>query len=435
MLWHKEPVKNSNIPEYVDLWRRLPRNYMRRHVDLDAKSGNPKKSDKKSTNYRKIGFHCMERANYKLAIEFFNKSICFAKTDSNSANISYGYRSRCFFKLREFVASVKDIELAKDGNYPDLLLADLNKHERACKTLLEQMQPSEMVQRNDLIYSKNGTDQLEFNTFGSNIRPNREIKVGETVCVDEPLCAVLVDQFYKRCSTCLQIRLNLIPCRICVKAMFCSDECRISGIHKKCCTVIWKGKPTGDQMLLLCTLLIVLDLFPSLDDLINIIETFNAATNVTPMRSNLMTMKYRQFFEACKREHYAASDFIKSVVNSLPVFWAIVKHRVYGEQFQSDKSKHFLIHLIAHHWQFIARNLHTTFRAPGTPINLEIMQTDPYAKVICLMKLAMKHSCVPNVYPIAVDKNVIYKAIRPIKTNEFIGISYVIRINIAFPIA
>lgn len=425
MLWHKERIRNSET--YIDLWQIVPRNYLRLQIDTNSTSANPRKSEKRSRKFRKIGLDCMAKAYYTLAIEWMNKSICYARLDSNSANISYVHRSECFYQLKAYAACVKDIEMVKNDPSIDFMLADLYQRERTCNSMLGR-QRNQNIQQNDIIFNINYNDQLEFTTDASTLRPNRGIEVGETVCVDEPFCAVLVDQVFARCATCFRSELNLIPCGRCTKAMFCSVHCQAVGIHEKCCTVIWPSKPTGNQMLVLCTLLIVFELFPSLEHLINTIETFNSGTNLEPIRCNRMTMKYRQFFEACHRTEYTCNDFVRSIVNSLPIFYAIVKHRVLGRQFKSNKSQRFLIHLIAHHWQFIEKNLHTTLHAPSNEIKLKsaLVRTHPYAKAVCLTKLALKHSCVPNVQPINVGTNVIYKAIRPINTDEHLTISYVL---------
>lgn len=435
MLWQKEQLRDSEA--YTELWNTIPRNYLRRHIDTNSTSGKPRKSDKKSQKFRKISFDCMKRRNYSLAIEWLNKSICYAPSDSNGAHISYAHRSECFYHLKAYSACVKDIEMAKNGSSMNVaMLAELNQRERSCQSLLEQLQPNQTIKPSNLIYNNYNSDQLEFTTSASTLRPNRDINVGETMCVEEPFCSVLVNQVYSRCATCFQSQLNLMPCGRCTKAMFCSVHCQTFGIHEKCCSVIWASQPTGNQMLILCTVLVVFELFPSLAHLIDTIETFNLDVNLAPMQCNRMTLKYRQFFEACHRDEYTCNDFVRSIVNSLPIFYAIVKHRTHGRQFESEESQRFLIHLIAHHWQFIEKNLHTTLHAPSNPINLKSMRvrTTPYAKAVCFTKLTLKHSCVPNVQPINVGTNVIYKAIRPINTDEHLSISYVVLLAYFFAV-
>lgn len=423
MLWNKDQTKNSD--QYTDLRLAIPRNYIKRYVDIDKPSGNPRKSHKKSKKFRKIALDFMDLHNYPLAIEWLNKSICNAKCDTNSAQISYGHRSKCLYQLGQYAACLKDIELAKSSNYPDVMLAELNVLERECRTMLGQLRLSRAVQRNDTVYNRNYSDRLEFSVVEATLRPKRAVAVGETVSVDEPFVAVLVDEPYARCSTCFRPEYNLLPCDRCAKAMFCSAECQSTGLHKWFCTVIWPTRPTGDQMLVLCTVLAALKLYPTHEQLVQAVETFNLDTTVKPARSAVTALKYRRFFEACRRERFTCTDFMASIVNSLPIFQAIVKHRVYGQRFQSNESQRFLIHLIAHHWQFIAMNLHTTLRASGDTNNLWNMETTAYAKAVCFAKLAMKHSCMPSIHPIVVGKNVVYKAIRPIDANAPLSISYV----------
>lgn len=424
MLWNKDQSKNSD--QYTDLRLAIPRNYIKRYIDVDKPAGNPRKSHKKSIKFRKIGLDCMNRRNYQLAIEWLNKSICNAKCDSNSAQISYGHRSKCLFRLGKYAACLKDIDLCRNGNCPDIMMAELNALEHECKSMLEQLRPDRIVQQNDIVYNCNYSDQLEFGVVEATLRPTRAVAVGETVSVDEPFVAVLVDEEYARCSTCFRPEYNLLPCDRCAKAMFCGAQCQASGFHKWFCTVIWPTKATGDQMLALCTVLAALKLYPTLDVLVQAVGAFNEGATLAPARSGVMALKHRRFFEASRRERPTCmSDFMASIVNSLPIFQAIVRHAVHGQRFRSEASRRFLIHLIAHHWQFIAMNLHTTLRAPGDALDLTSMPTTAYAKAVCFAKLSMRHSCVPNVHPVVVGTRVVYKVIRPIDANSPLSISYV----------
>jgi hypothetical protein len=81
-------------------------------------------------------------------------------------------------------------------------------------------------------------------TFGRQIRTNRDLKVGSIVMAEKHTAVQLVlsqRMFYQRCEFCkVGNMLNLFPCDSCTKIMYCSEKCRQDDFeysHKYMCGV------------------------------------------------------------------------------------------------------------------------------------------------------------------------------------------------------
>lgn len=96
-----------------------------------------KKNDAHALAARKAGNEKFKAGDFHGAMAKYNQSICFGENDTECVSLAYGNRSSCFEKLKMFSRCLKDIQLAKDCNYPERLMQKLNDRERRCKLELQ----------------------------------------------------------------------------------------------------------------------------------------------------------------------------------------------------------------------------------------------------------------------------------------------------------
>lgn len=88
---------------------------------------------------------CREVGNKKFAedklieaIGLYNRAICAAKdVSSELVGLAYANRSACFFKLKMYEKCLEDINLAKEANFPQRLMAKLDKRRDDCLSFIE----------------------------------------------------------------------------------------------------------------------------------------------------------------------------------------------------------------------------------------------------------------------------------------------------------
>jgi SET and MYND domain-containing protein 4 len=236
---HAEKIKYAlNLLEKNDLFPKVPLRYP--------------KNDDKSNEFRKSGNKCFEDKRYFDALEYYNKSICYAEPGTENVSIGYANRSAVYIKWELFDRCLENIRLAKEANYPARLMPKLDKRSVECqefKKTKRTLTPEIHVPK--LSYSAHAqtpfmADSIELvenEKFGRHLIAKRDLKVGDIVLLEKPFEVRLRDQHkYRRCTNCLaENELTLIPCPDCTSAMFCSAQCMSSAhkmYHKYECPII-----------------------------------------------------------------------------------------------------------------------------------------------------------------------------------------------------
>lgn len=215
------------------------------------------------------------RLDPKLQMEIltrYNKSIAFARLNSQELALAYGNRSYLTFSLRKYEESIFDIDRALlipetlltfkakllirkgqcqsaiNDKKADEVFAQAEKIINQIQNLVEQEKLSKLLNlrkvlpkqikitkfqfpqfsRSKEISCMNDAINLKFNEiYGRHLVANRDIKTGEFLMIEEAYAVVPEEEkIYILCSFCLCPAWTGVPCNSCVFAIYCSEECR-----------------------------------------------------------------------------------------------------------------------------------------------------------------------------------------------------------------
>ena len=182
------------------------------------------KSDEKAIQFRKMGNIFFVTKCHFDALLCYNRSISYANT-KNILSLSYANRSTVYLKMKHYDQCLKNIQWARENDYPVDQLEALQELEQKCRTLKQQNtnrvneDPWEFFK---LSYPSNKNipfivDRLEVRTtekYGRGIYATQDLKAGDIICIDEPVINFLeVRRFHHHCKNCFKTcMLNLIPC-------------------------------------------------------------------------------------------------------------------------------------------------------------------------------------------------------------------------------
>ncbi|KAJ6630523.1 SET and MYND domain-containing protein 4 [Pseudolycoriella hygida] len=247
------------------------------------------KLNAKSVSLRREGNEFFNQKCYYNAMLKYNESLCLAELDSETLGLAYANRSDIYFEMKLYNHCLKNINLAKQNKYPELNAVVLNEREEKCLNALKQDKRendcTDAQQLFKLSYAQNKNitfviDCLEMkndSTYGRHIVTNKSLKVGDVVAIEEPFCKIVRDEYVQQiCSWCFKSNMmDLIPCRSCTKAMFCSADCETKAcqtFHKYECPVMEiTSKLSKNLQMALRTLYVVLAIF---DDSIHDLQKY-----------------------------------------------------------------------------------------------------------------------------------------------------------------
>lgn len=281
------------------------------------------KSDYTAVKKRKYGKLLFNVREWQEAIDLFNESLCFAEKGSQNIGIAYANRSACFFNLKMFDKCLIDIDLAIENNYPKHLVWQLEKRKQIC-----------------LQYCANETPAQEYTLtldFGANERfmglssavkiqkdadnlpsvvASQNIDVGQIVGIDEAFTKTSYTIYGWKCNICLRSSPNLVPCKKCTTAMFCS-ECVDNNLHKYECgmkTSLY-SEYNNNLMQELRTFFVAMDLFATADEMMEFVEQ-TLATDPCEIPKSLSDQRsrYRSFLKLPKNGIVCLDEHVHSVI-------------------------------------------------------------------------------------------------------------------------
>ena len=194
-----------------------------------------KKSTKMADEFRIEGNRCYIRKQYLDALIYYNKSLCYAEQGSESFAFAFANRASVYLESKLFRKCLKNIQLAKENNYPKDKMRILNERELKCKSQMKNNYERERKIDNwnvfELTHPANKkipyiVDCLEVKSnekYGRYIITNKDLSVGDIVAIEEPSCQVLFDvtKGYSYCVYCCKDELlDLLPCSDCVTSKY-----------------------------------------------------------------------------------------------------------------------------------------------------------------------------------------------------------------------
>lgn len=402
MLWKKE----NGI--FIDLLNDVQYSLHNRNI-------NRKKNNELSIHLRKEGNEKYFQKDYESAWIKYNESVCFAET-KEILSLAYSNRSQCFLKMRMYDRCLVDIELSKEVNYCEQLQTKLENRKRECLNIIKSSCEKKIIapEVNTFPYIANSLEIQADEIFGRLVRAKRDIEIGETLLIEKDFCRTVDSDLNNYCTNCGKTEMNLVPCKNCADATFCSSECTNNNFHEiECGMVLGTNDICDGQSLtfILRTLIIGIKTFPTINKMMDCIEKW-LLTNPREISECFDTpeLRYRAFFKLAT----AVSN--QRIMNSRKIAYFIF-HSITTSSlayiFETEAAKRFLIHLTIHHGLVITTN------------SFSFEENETRVEELLLLTSYFNHSCVPNVTKLSKGNLSICKSILPVKKDEQLFLTYI----------
>ncbi|KAJ6646991.1 SET and MYND domain-containing protein 4, partial [Pseudolycoriella hygida] len=380
---------------------------------------------------REQGHSLYAESRYERAIGMYNRSACFAYTGTDTGvALAYYYRSMCFLKLKMFEECLNDVRLVRTLNYPEYLTSDLNEREQTC-IIESQLWVPRMIPKLRPT-SENGLEGMsdaviiEYNwEFGRMITATRDLAIGETVMIEKNYIhstrpyhnidsAHNIMVPFMSCNYCAKYLANLVPCRTCASAMFCSQQCEHNSLHSWECNmdILMPDFCDGQSLTaIIRSIFIAINTFESIALMMRVVEHWlDTNTNAITQTLDQPLDKYRTFF--------MLKTFPRNVkIHSFRRKAYYVFHAIMGSNhrfcFPTLAHQRFLTHLIFHHTRILRTNA------------FSYKEFDLQIDDVALIASHLNHSCVPNVCRARQGHFSVIKTILPIRRGEQLFLSYV----------
>lgn len=401
---------------YVNLFDAIPKE---KCIDTDWENRNlfrSYKDDQNSTELRMKGNMKYRVGEISEAMNLYNRSLCFAKPNSENIALAYASRSACFFQLKMYREALIDIELAKDANISERLLSKLDERKQQSQQLMASM---EMPLKKAMQLSYEADQQYpcmanvleiqENAQFGRHLLAKCDIPAGQTILIESDFVSMRSNGDELVCYTCFRSKVNFIACAQCPDVAFCSNECIVrNATHKWECGTFFADLHHQIQFQMQ-TLLLAIETFSSVDSLMEFVEQI-LGENVEKIPSSLhdAKSKYHFFFKLSKTSSTWQTKYLSQAKQVYDNVLLLPKVSVL---FDTDAKKCFLQHLVTHHFLIIKNNA--------------LVSGNPWDVVSVFNVLSMlNHSCAPNVFHPRTGKQQCCITIRPVKRGQQLFISY-----------
>lgn len=420
-LWKKESTENGAC--YIDLLifseiQISPMVFQSIQPIFRQSTIEAHKNDAFSMDLRDRGNQQFRKKQWREAMELYNRSLRYAADGSDNISLAYGNRSACFFYLQMYSRCLIDIQLAKAANYPQHLMRKLDDRKAASLTQMQKSAQKETVPLS-MSYAADETyaclaNVLELRTndeFGKHFVAKSDLKVGEIVMLEEMFAfgARSIDRTF--CSTCLKVMSNFIPCHHCTSA-FCDAHCLESNeLHKIDCGASYHYMPRADDITIVKSILIAVNAFATVDDLMAFVESALAARDVELLNGlSNSQVKYGRFLKLL---------LVPKVLNSelIAQYWFAYRNlleiREIQQRFNTKQKSRFLMHLIWHHILIVKSNTYTV-RLP----------TNGFVNTAGKFTALLNHSCTPNVFITFSGNQQMAITIHPVKKGDQLFTEY-----------
>lgn len=192
------------------------------NIEIDQKSDDIANEARLAGNYR------FSVKNFLYALNHYNRSIAFAKSN-NLAALAYGNRSAVYFEVKLYQECLENIQLARDHGYPANGMTKLNEREVKCKKLMDKSidkktntlwdffklsyEPNEKIP-----WIVNCVEMHQTEKYGRGIYAKQDLKAGDIICVEDVFFNYTFKDWnmystYFHCYNCFKPnKMNLIPC-------------------------------------------------------------------------------------------------------------------------------------------------------------------------------------------------------------------------------
>lgn len=447
ILWQKENSSISNL--YIDIIA-LKGNNDLSNTDVTGvvnsmfdgcKSPLYKKNNLLAALARERGKEFFVKGKYFDAMNTFSNGLSGAEFGTSEIGMAYANRSACFFRLNMLEECLFDIEMAKKSNYPKHLMPKLDERAAKCTSLLKDEQfkwEQFSVHEPKLSFSEHAkfagvADCLKIQKnekFGRHIIATNDLKIGQTVLVEKPYSILITRDYQKsrrRCLNCFKECVNLIPCKDCIGALFCNNDCMKEAFHKYECNKPGTLSRKETFELVLNMFANIDATFPDVNDLMNTVDMLLKGHDVFRL-TNVAERKFGSIFQLVHNHEKQESHHLTRLRAATDVaIVTIMRHPEFKRKYNTLKYRRFLQHLILHLFH-IAEHAYDLFEytQENSDQPMQEYSLEKFAKGMYPFGCYLNHSCVPNVFCFFVDSRLICKVIRPIKKGEQLFRSYML---------
>lgn len=389
-------------------------------------TGKPK-SNHGSKLCREVGNKVFSENKWIDAIELYNRAICAAKSVSSElVGLAYANRSACFFELKMYENCMLDINLAKEANLPQRLMAKIDKRRDDCLSFIEAgAQPVPFKPKLSFEAHPNFPEMANVlqikrsEEFGRHITATCDIDVGNIVVMEKAFMTAYRYEKFRRCDTCMMKDTNLIPCTRCTDTMFHSSECKASDFHKVECGMhtLPEEDNNDNQRHIIRSILQAINIFANVQELQEFVED---AIDSDPMEKPESLLdeksKYRAFLKLWHEPNVDQRYMFGQQVYF--VYQKLLDNAIIGSKFNTKEKKRFLMHLVAQHYCIINYSGNIVFD------NSDDLVGWHFEEFRSIIAMYLNHSCAPNATLVSFDGYNVIVTIRPIKADEQLFLSY-----------
>ncbi|XP_047992416.1 SET and MYND domain-containing protein 4-like isoform X2 [Leguminivora glycinivorella] len=220
-----------------------------------------KKSDAKSTEFRKLGNQAYMKKKYHDALVLYNKALKYAPNKSLAMKLAFSNRSALFITVKAYSACIDDLDTCFEMGCPPEIKDKLNnRYGEALESM--GMDGWMTTQKFAIGYFKMLNEpqnpQISSATMDvgviiedscPKIVAARDVKVGTVLAVERAYVVDMnTDNLNIACYNCQKYEYNLIPCEGCCHVMFCDDICMkecMNQYHSVECKIIDLFETTG----------------------------------------------------------------------------------------------------------------------------------------------------------------------------------------------
>jgi len=269
----------------------------------------------------------------------------------------------------------------------------------------------------------------------------RDIKVGEFICVDAPIVSHPLPEYLgSNCYHCFKSMKAPLPCPVCTKVMFCSYECRkiaLSTYHKYECKIFDFLIASG--MSIVCFLAYKAVVQKPLEFFLehrDKFENHDESSGVQILldedgkpKEKYLSSDYRNYFNlVTHRAERKAGDVFHRAMLAVMLLRCMKKYGYFGPDTKDDvltDDECYIGFVLNHFLEVNQFNAHEVAQFEMIARNREEGSKSAYIGAACYPTLALfNHSCDPSIIRFYIEDNVCVQTIKNIKKGEEICENY-----------
>ncbi|XP_031629227.1 SET and MYND domain-containing protein 4-like [Contarinia nasturtii] len=373
-----------------------------------------------------------------------------ALPDSIQMEEIYSLRAPCFYHLKMPEQCLIDLAMIKkcsNGSLPKELqnielearqqISDYNSSNEGNKSILFSIcEPALDFDEHEKYNGVANCLEINYNEiFGRHIITTQDLKIGQTIIVEEPY--TIVTSFQPdgsgstiRCLSCFQACKNFIACPHCSYGVFCNEDCIKSSLHKFECNmpVILFMEGMTKFNLILRLIVRINDDFPDVNVLIetvNLLRNGKEVTGLTSDRQKNFCLLFQLVHHHEKLSYHQIEELRKGAAC---VFLTVMRFPEFTNKFNNNFRRQFLQHFIFHLCHFAPhafRLFENCLIGTEHEHSLKAFEEKSlYAFAMYPFSSFINHSCIPNVAWFSVGNRLVCKVLRPIRKGEQIFRTY-----------